>query len=172
MFIDKRRKSTTCRAITLVELLIASGIMIILLMALMPLLSASTRAWQRNSADVTATMDITLAMRRITSELRRAKSVSVSGSQTQVTYILPSGASGSFGLSYETLKWHPAEGPSDTVDLLEGVIPTDPATGTTYPLFELGANGRTLTVRLCVRRQTPAGTRYHRLQELVVLRNR
>lgn len=172
MFIDKRRKSTTCRAVTLVELLIASGIMIILLMALMPLLSASTRAWQRNSADVTATMDITLAMRRITGELRRAKSVSVSGSQTQVTYVLPSGASGSFGLSYETLKWHPAEGPSDTVDLLEGVIPTDPATGTTYPLFELGANGRTLTVRLCVRRQTPAGTRYHRLQELVVLRNR
>lgn len=171
MLTDRRRR-TTYRAITLVEVLVASGIMIILLMALMPLLSASTRAWQRNSTDVTATMDITLAMRRIVSELRRAKSVSVSGSQTQVTYVLPSGASGSFGSSYEILKWHPAEGPVSTVYLIEGVVPTDPATGTTYPLFELGANGQIITVRLCVRRQTPAGVRYQRLQELVVLRNR
>lgn len=172
MLADGRRKRTACRAITLAEMLVASGVMIILLVALMPVLSSSVRAWHRNSQDTVTTMDLTLAMRRIVGELRRAKSVSVSGSQTQVTYVLPNGASGVFGLSSETLKWHPAEGPSDTVDLLEGVIPTDPATGTTYPLFELGANGRTLTVRLCVRRQTPAGTRYHRLQELVVLRNR
>ncbi|MGC8784479.1 MAG: PilW family protein [Armatimonadota bacterium] len=167
-----QKNNGTRRAVTLVELLVASGIMIILLMALMPLLSTSTRAWQRNSTDVAVTMDATLAMRRIVSELRRAKSVSVSGSQTQVTYVLPNGASGVFGLSYETLKWHPAEGPVSTVYLIEGVVPTDPATGTTYPLFELGANGRIITVRLCVRRQTPAGVRYQRLQELVVLRNR
>lgn len=167
-----QRKRTTCLAITLVEMLVASAVMVVLLMALMPVLSSSVRAWHRNSQDTITTMDLTLAMRRITSELRRAKSVSVSGSQTQVTYVLPSGASGSFGLSYETLKWHPAEGSVSTVYLIEGVVPTDPATGTTYPLFQLGANGRMLTVRLCVRRQTPAGVRYQRLQELVVLRNR
>lgn len=161
----------TSLAVTLIELLVASGIMIILLMALMPLLSTSTRAWQRSSADVTTTMDVTLAMRRITSELRRAKSVSVNGSQTQVTYVLPGGADGVFGLSYQTLKWHPAEGSVDTIDLLDGVLNTDPETGTTYPLFQLGANGRTVTVRLCVRRQTPVGIRYLRMQELVVLRN-
>ncbi|GIV20895.1 MAG: hypothetical protein KatS3mg023_2646 [Armatimonadota bacterium] len=166
-----KRNNSTRRAVTLVELLVASGIMVILLMALMPLLSTSTRAWQRNSTDVAVTMDATLAMRRIVSELRRARSVSVNGSQTQVTYVLPSGADGSFGLSYETLKWHPAEGAADTVNILDGVVPTDPETGTTYPIFQLGANGRTVTVRLCVRRQTPAGVRYLRLQEMVVLRN-
>ncbi len=166
-----KRNNSTRRAVTLVELLVASGIMVILLMALMPLLSTSTRAWQRNSTDVMVTMDATLAVRRIVGELRRARSVSVNGSQTQVTYVLPSGASGSIGLSYETLKWHPAEGTVDTVSLIDGVVPTDPETGTTYPIFQLGANGRTVTVRLCVRRQTPVGVRYLRLQEMVVLRN-
>ncbi|MCS6829046.1 MAG: prepilin-type N-terminal cleavage/methylation domain-containing protein [bacterium] len=167
-----RRNTNACRAVTLVELLVASGIMLILLMALMPMLSTSTRAWQRNSADVQVTMDATLAMRRITSELRRARSVSVNTSQTQVTYVLPNGADGVVGLSGQTLVWHPAEGPTDTVHLLNGVMNIDPATGTTYPLFQLGANGRTVTVRLCVQRQTPAGVRYLRMQELVVLRNR
>jgi type II secretory pathway pseudopilin PulG len=167
-----RRKRTAHRAITLVEMLVASGVMIILLMALMPLLSSSARAWHRNAADVFATMDVTLAMRRITSELRRARSINVNLSQTQVTYVLPSGANGVIGLSGETLKWHPAEGSADTVCLIEGVVPIDPATGTTYPLFQVGANGSTITVRLCVRRQTPVGTRYLRLQEMVMLRNR
>ncbi|MCS6831874.1 MAG: hypothetical protein NZ749_14700, partial [bacterium] len=154
------------------ELLVASGIMLILLMALMPLLSTSSRSWQRNSTDVDLTTDLALAMRRITSELRRAKSVTVDSSQTRVEYVLPNGARGVFGLSFQTLKWHPAEGTVNTVDLLQGVTNIDPETGTAYPLFQLGANGRTVTVRLCVRRQTPSGVRYVRMQELVVLRNR
>jgi type II secretory pathway pseudopilin PulG len=157
--------------ITLVELLIASGVMLILVMALMPVLSTSARAWHRNSQDTMLMMDATLAMRRITSELRRAKAVTVSGSNTYVTYVLPNGASGSFGLGYNILKWHPAEGTADTVDLLTGVSNTDPETGNSYPLFERGANGRTITIRLYIQRQTPAGVRYQRLQELVVLRN-
>jgi type II secretory pathway pseudopilin PulG len=159
------------RGITLVELLVATGVMLILLLALMPVLSTSARAWHRNSQDTMLMMDATLAIRRITSELRRARSVTVSGSNTYVSYVLPNGANGSFGLSYNTLKWHPAEGTADTVDLLTGVSNTDPETGNPYPLFERGANGRTITIRLYVQRQTPAGVRYQRLQELVVLRN-
>jgi len=158
--------------LTLVELLVASGIMVLLLMALMPLISASSRSWQRNSTDVDLTMDLTLAMRRITSELRRAKAVTVDSSGTRIEYTLPNNASGVFGLSFQTLKWHPAEGSVSTIELLQGVQNIDPLTGTTYPLFQLGANGRTVTVRLCVRQQTPAGARFVRMQELVVLRNR
>lgn len=167
-----RKRINTQRALTLVELLVASGIMVILLMALMPLISASSRSWQRNSTDVDLTTDLALAMRRITNELRRAKAVTVDTSGTRIEYTLPNNARGVFGLSFQTLKWHPAEGSVHTIDLLQGVQNIDPLTGTTYPLFQLDANGRTVTVRLCVHRQTPVGARFVRMQELVVLRNR
>jgi type II secretory pathway pseudopilin PulG len=160
------------RGITLVELLVATSVMLILIFALMPVLSTSTRAWHRNSQDTMLMMDATLAMRRITSELRRAKSVSTNFHQTQVTYVLPNGVDGVFGVIGDTLRWHPAEGSIHTIDILRGLQTYDPETGMTYPVFQRGANGRTITVRLCVGRQTPSGTRYIRLQEMVVLRNR
>jgi|GEM_PF-1031761 type II secretory pathway pseudopilin PulG len=159
------------RGITLVELLVASGVMLILVMALMPVLSTSARAWHRNSQDTMLMMDATLAMRRITSELRRAKSVSTDFHQTQVVYVLHNGVNGVFGKMGDTIRWHRAEGPIDTIDILRGLQTYDPETGMTYPVFERGANGRTITVRLCVGRQTPSGLRYIRLQETVVLRN-
>jgi prepilin-type N-terminal cleavage/methylation domain len=98
------------RGITLVELLVASGVMLILVMALMPVLSTSARAWHRNSQDTMLMMDATLAMRRITSELRRAKSVSTDFHQTQVVYVLHNGVNGVFGKMGDTIRWAPCRG--------------------------------------------------------------
>lgn len=163
-----QRKSSACRAITLVELLVASGVMVILLMALMPVLSSSVRAWHRNSQDTIITMDLTVAMRRIVSELRNARVISINGAGTSINYTLPDGTTGSFSLNNGNLMWSGSDEP-----LISGVVTSDPEFGGSYRLFELtwGGTTRAVTVRLCVEQNTPVGVRRQRLQELVVLRN-
>lgn len=159
------------RGMTLVELLVASSVTLILLFAILPLMSTSVRAWHRTSHDVATTMDVTLAMRRIASELRYAKSIMITEGGQKINYILPDNTSAYFKLSGNDLVWSWA--PSGQ-PLLRGVVASDSAFGGTYPIFELafgGGNSRAVLVRLCVRVNTPAGIRTHRMQQLVVLRN-
>ncbi|MEJ5252864.1 MAG: prepilin-type N-terminal cleavage/methylation domain-containing protein [Chthonomonadetes bacterium] len=157
------------KGMTLIELLVASSVTVILLLALLPLMSSSVRAWHRTSHDVATTMDVTLAMRRIASELRYAKSVLITEGGQKIQYILPDNTSAYFKLSGNELTWSWGQEP-----LLRGVVTSDPEYGGTYPIFQLafgGGTSRAVLVRLCVRVNTPAGIRTHRAQQLVVLRN-
>ncbi|MGQ9790912.1 MAG: PilW family protein [Armatimonadota bacterium] len=159
------------RGMTLVELLVASSVMLILLFAILPLMNTSVRAWHRTSHDVATTMDVTLAMRRIASELRYAKSIIITEGGQKINYVLPDNTSAYFKLSGNALTWSWA---SSGQPLLRGVVASDPAFGGTYPIFELafgGGSSRAVLVRLCVQVNTPAGIRTHRMQQLVVLRN-
>lgn len=159
------------QGMSLVEVLVASSVTLILLLALLPLMSTSVRAWHRTSHDVATTMDVTLAMRRIASELRYAKSIMITDGGQKINYVLPDNTSAHFRLVGDDLTWSWAP---QGQPLLRGVVTNDPAFGGTYPIFELafgGGNSRAVLVRLCVRVNTPAGVRTHRVQQLVVLRN-
>lgn len=165
------RRQPQKKGMTLIELLVASSVTLILLLALLPLMSSSVRAWHRTSHDVATTMDVTLAMRRIASELRYAKSVLITDGGQKIQYILPDNTSAYFKLSDGgNLIW--SWGGQEP--LLRGVVTSDPEYGGTYPIFQLafgGGTSRAVLVRLCVRVNTPAGIRTHRAQQLVVLRN-
>jgi len=162
-------RSNSRRGMTLVELLVAGSVTLILLFALLPLMNTSVRAWHRTSNDVATTMDVTLAMRRIASELRYAKAIQISNNGKTIQYTLPDRTSATFSLSGGNLVWSWGSEP-----LLRGVETNDPQFGGAYPLFQLAFSGgasRAVVVRLCVRVNTPAGVRTHRVQQMVVLRN-
>ncbi len=167
----RMRTGNASGAFTLIEVLVASSVTLLLILALMPLLSASVRAWHRNSHDVTTVMDVTLAMRRITSELRSARSVMIADSGRTIYYYPMDGTTGRFALVNGNLTWNFS---GNGQPLLSGIVTSDPEYGGTYPLFAMayGDTSRTVIVRLCVRVNTPAGLRTHRVQQMVVLRNR
>lgn len=162
-------RRATRKGMTLIELLAATTITLILLFAILPMMSTTVRAWHRTSHDTATTMDITLAMRRIASELRYAKETNTNTSGTQLNYVLPNSTSANFRVENGNLVWSWSNRP-----LLRGIVLSDPQFGGAYPPFQMayGANNRAVIVRLCVRVNTPAGIRTHRLQQLVVLRNR
>ncbi len=162
--------STPRQAFTVAELLIAASVTLLLILGLMPLMSASIRAWHRNSNDVATTMDVTLAMRRIASELRAARSVMIADSGKTIYYYPMDGTTGKFALVNGNLTWNFS---SNGQPLLRGIVTNDPQFGGAYPLFQLafGGTSRAVIVRLCVQVNTPAGVRTHRVQQMVVLRN-
>lgn len=165
------RSFATRRAMTLIELLVAASVTVILLAGLLPMIGASVRAWHRNVIDTSTTMDMSLAMRRIASELRYAKAVNINANGTSIQYTLPDATSATFSLNNGNLMWSWS---ANGAPLLRGIVTNDPQFGGTYRLFEMSFvsdNSRAVLVRLCVRVNTPVGVRTQRLQQMVVLRN-
>ncbi len=180
------------RGATLVELLVSSGISLLVLGAALATLYSGMRSWIMGASMINAEVDGSQAVRRLVSDLREAMAVTVAADGRSVSFRMPQrDANGDFivpplwdGVSRRAIltettggKFTLAVGVTGSeIPVSRNVILIDPesGTGTAYRVFSPGPGTVTREIHLMVVTRTNGPRNepiYHRIRETLFLRN-
>jgi Tfp pilus assembly protein PilE len=183
------RRNRARRGMTTFEMMIATAILTVVLLAGTGVMSTTIQSWARGTAGADAENETSYVVRFVAYRLQEAYSATVSGDGSTVTYfmpqrdmsgnyivpIVPEATSRSFYLAGGTLYDHDASG---TRVLLTGLPSTDrtiPGTNKSYRVFTAGAGQvvRSVTVHVVTLRGSRGGddTVWARHRQTIYLRN-
>jgi len=161
------KRITDKSGVTLIELLVAMGLMSILLLVCAELSIDSVRMSDRIQTQAQADSDVALAVERIRGMLNEARSWTLDSNGLGITYYLPpKNTDGTFTTSSSALeassrRIYVSNGSimcSDrTFPILNNVPVKDPLTGTTLIVFQKGLNSKQIKMRLVVQRNNLRG---------------
>lgn len=158
--------------LSLVELLVAVGLLSLVAFGTSTLIISSNRASSSIQDQSTVDSGVALAAERVVGYLKEARSISIDSNGMGVTYQNPAKKTdGSYTLDYQGMEatshriyvsqgslW---QSDASSRPILKSIPGTDPATGTTLRVFSYGLNSKQLAIRLVSQKSNSVrGPRY------------